>query len=60
MEDQELQWRETGEEFEDEEEEDIDTSQVMLLFLPMLSKSLGKLCMIFTLRQLFLRYKDSL
>jgi hypothetical protein len=60
MADLEPKWRDVEEEFEDEEEEEIDTSQVMLLLTPMLSKSLGKLFMIFTLRQLFLRYKDSL
>jgi hypothetical protein len=46
--------------YSDEELEDIDTSQVLILLAPLVSKSLGKLVMIMALRQLFLRLKNSL
>jgi hypothetical protein len=47
-------------EFSDEETEDIDTSQVMLILAPLVSKSLGKLVMILTMRHLFLRLKATI
>ncbi|KAJ3320667.1 hypothetical protein HDV06_005075 [Boothiomyces sp. JEL0866] len=48
---------ESSADYSDDEDQEIDTTKVMLLLTPMLSKALGKLCMIMFLRYLYNKTK---